>query len=136
MANELDYDAYGHPVTLHFGVANVAANATTNLTLPQGGSFVVPTGYKFHPMMLNGISNADLSAGGATFNVTANGTAVAGAPTAALSDTVQRAAGVARVGAAPIAAGQLVAVNIVADANFAPNTADVDAVLSGVLLPA
>jgi len=137
MANELDYNAYGLPVSVALGAANMLLSTTTNLTLAQGGTgFVVPTGYKFHPMLLAAHSNADLTAGTATFNVTANGTAIANTPTAVLNDTVQRTAGVARAGVAPQAAGIIVGVNVVTDANYAPNTADMDVVLAGLLLPA
>ncbi len=136
MSNELTFDQ-GLPVTLIFAKANIEPNTTTALTLAQGGAgLVVPTGYKFHPLLLHGESNADLSAGTAVFKVTANTTALVNGPTATLSDTVQKASGVMRPGAEGIAAGKIVCVSIVADANFAPNTADVDAVLVGVLLPA
>lgn len=136
MANELTYPD-GLPVSLAFTKANIEPNATTALTLANGGAGLkVPTGYKFHPLMLHGESNADLSAGTAIFKVTANTTASINGPTATLSDTIQVAVGVQRPGAEPITAGKIVGVSIVADANFAPNTADVDAVLVGVLLPA
>lgn len=136
MANELDYE-HGIPVTLAFAVANPAANTTTALTFAQGGAgFKVPTGYAFHAICLNGISNADLTAGTAAFKVCADGTALNSGPTATLSDTVQTAVGVKRVGVEPIAAGAVVSVKITTDANYAPNTADVDAILVGVLLPA
>jgi hypothetical protein len=49
---------------------------------------------------------------------------------------VQRAAAAARVGASPIAAGHEVGVSITTDASYAPTTADHDAVLVGLLLPA
>lgn len=136
MANELSRED-GLPITLDFGLANVTPNATTALTFAQGGAgFKVPPGYAFHAICLHGESNADLTAGTATFKVRADGTALANGPTAALSDTVQAAVGVKRVGVEPVAAGSIVGVAITADANFAPNTADVDAVLVGLLLPA
>lgn len=136
MANELTRDD-GMSVTLQYAVANPAASATTALTFAQGGlGFVVPTGYAFHPVCISGESNADLTAGTATFKVTDNTTAIANGPTAVLSDTVQKAAGVQRIGANPIAAGHVVGLSVVTDSGYLPVTADLDAVLIGVLLPA
>lgn len=138
MANELDYD-YGVDVTLPFTLANVPTNATTALTLVTGqgaDGFKVPTGYKFHPLALHGESNADLTAGSATFKVTDNTAVVGSGPEPVLNDTIQVAVAVARVGAAPIAAGKIVGISVVADATFAPTTADIDAILIGKLLPA
>ena len=135
MANELD--VAGFPVTLAFQVANVAANATTNLTFGQGGTgWVVPAGYKANAVFLSAGVNADLTAGVGTFNVTANGTALANGPTVVLGDTTQRSSDVERPGTQPIAAGQIVGVNIVADVNLAPQTTDADAILSLLLTPA
>lgn len=137
MANELSRDD-GIPVTLILALANPGAGATTNLTAAQANlsGFVVPTGYKFHPVLLSGGSNADLTAGTATFKVTDNDTEIANGPMPALSDTVQRASAVARVGASPIAAGHEVGVSVTTDAGYLPVTADLDAVLVGLLLPA
>jgi hypothetical protein len=138
MANELVYD-YGVDVSLPFTLANVPTNATTALTLvtAQGADgFKVPTGYKFHPLCIHGESNADLTAGSGTFKVTDNTTVIANGPEPVLNDTVQVAVAVAGVGDAPIAAGKIVGLSFVADASFAPPTADVDAILVGKLLPA
>jgi hypothetical protein len=136
MANELDY-SFGVDVTLTFEKANPGASATTALTFSQGGAgFKVPTGYAFHPICLHGESNADLTGGTATFKVTSSGTALSNGPTAALSDTIQAAVGVQRVGVEPIAAGAVVGVSVVTDGSYAPTTADLDAVLIGKLLPA
>ena len=136
MGDELTYDK-GLAVTLHYTLANCPANATTALTLDNGGAgFKVPTGYKFHAMCLHGESDTDLTAGTLTFKVRASGTALTGGPTAALSDTVQAAVGVVRPGADPIAAAAIVAVEAVASAALAPATCGLDAVLIGVLLPA
>lgn len=137
MANELDIEK-GIAVTIQLAVANPAAAATTNLTAAQANlsGFVVPTGYKFHPLLLSGGSNADLTAGTATFKVTDNDTELAQGPTAALSDTVQRASGVQRAHVEPIVAGHEVGVSVTTDAGYLPVTADLDAVLVGVLLPA
>lgn len=136
MANELSF-IDGLSISLVFAVANPAAAATTNLTLSQANlGLVVPAGYKFHPLLLSGSSNADLTAGTATFKVTDDDTELVNGPQAALSDTVQRAAGVQRVGAQPIAAGHQVGVSVTTDASYAPVTADLDAILVGVLTPA
>ena len=135
MGNELTYD-FGLPVTLVFGKANPVANTTTALTLANGGlGLKVPAGYKFHPMLLHGESNADLTAGVATFKVTANTTVLSEGPVAVLGDTVQVHSGVQRPNAEPISAGAIVGVSVILDANVAPNTADVDAILVGVLMP-
>ena len=136
MANELARDDGIH-VTLNFGVANKEPNTTSNLALQQGYTgFLVPTGYNFHAMYLGGSTGANISAGSGVFNVTDNGTALANGPTVTLNATVEQSHDVERIGTQPIAAGHFVGVNFVADANFAPNTADLDAVLVGVLLPA
>lgn len=137
MANELSRDD-GISVTIALSLANPGAAATTNLLAPQGSlsGFVVPTGYKFHPTLLSGGSNADLTAGTATFKVTDNDTEIAGGPEPQLADTVQRASAVARVGASPIAAGHEVGVSVTTNAGYLPVTADLDAVLVGLLLPA
>lgn len=137
MANELNYD-FGLPVTIHLEKANPLAGATTDLVFgTQGGvGFVVPTGYKFHPMFISVASSADLTAGTLTAKVTADGTELTGGPVAVLNDTVQKAAGVQRVGADPIAADAVVGVSVTTDAGYLPVTADIDAVLTGVLLPA
>lgn len=136
MANELTRDD-GLSVTLAFAIANPAATATTDLTFAQGGAgFKVPTGYAFHPLCLHGESNADLTAGTATFKAIDNGTELGNGPEAALSDTVQAAVGVQRVGVNPIAAGHIVGVSVTTSAAYAPVTADLDAVLVGLLLPA
>jgi hypothetical protein len=133
--NELDYTK-GVEVSLTLSVANPAAAATTALTLPQGGSgFVVPAGYVAHPICLSATSNADLTAGTATFRVTDDTVINVNGPSPVLSDLVQRASAVARVGAAPIAAGHVVGVSVVTDAGYLPITADLDAVLLLKLLP-
>lgn len=137
MPNELHYND-GVSITLILAAANPAANGTANLLAAQANlsGFVVPTGYKFHPVMLSGGSNADLTNGTATFKVTGNDTEISGGPEPVLSDTVQRASAVARVGASPIAAGVEVGVSVTTTAAYAPVTADLDAVLVGLLLPA
>lgn len=136
MANELAYD-FGLPVTLQASLANPLADAVTDCALPQGNAgFVVPTGYKFHALMISVMSNADLTAGTLTAKVTADGTELAAGPQAELSDTVQKAAGVQRVGADPVAAGKVIGISVTTNAGYLPVTADIDAVLTGVLLPA
>lgn len=137
MPNELHYND-GISVTIALSLANPGAGATTNLTAPQSNlsGFVVPAGYKFHPVLLSGRSNADLTAGSATFKVTDDDTELTSGPAPVLSDTVQMASAVARVGASPIAAGHMVGISVTTDAGYLPTTADLDAVLVGILLPA
>jgi hypothetical protein len=136
MTNELD-PKFGELITLQFLLANVPANATTDLTLPGGNAgLVVPTGYEFHPTFLQISSNADLTAGTATAKVTADGTELAKGPAPVLSDTVQAASAVVRFGLEPVAAGDVVGVSITTTAAFLPTTADVDAILAGYLVPA
>lgn len=135
--NELDY-MHGVDVTLTLSAANVAAaSAGTALTLPQGGTgLVVPAGYEAHAILLSASSNVDLTAGTATFRITNNGTINTKGPTVVLSDLVQRGAGVAYVGAAPVAAGRVIGVSVVTNADYAPVTADLDVVLLVKILPA
>lgn len=137
MANELSF-MEGMPVTIALSLANPGASATTNLLAPQGNlsGFIVPTGYKFHALYLSGVSNADLTAGTATFKVTDNDTELVNGPAPALSDTVQQAAAVTRIGTEPIAAGHKVGISVTTDGSYAPTTADLDAVLIGILTPA
>ena len=137
MANELDRFEGGFPVTLIFGLANAPANTANVLLLTGGNSgYLVPAGYKFSPLAISGISNADLTAGTATFAVTDDGTVVANGPTAQLADTVQKKAGLCAVAVEPIPAGHLVGVKATTDAAYAPITSGLDAVLLGVLTPA
>ena len=136
MAGELNALRDGYPIALLFSITDPAANATTLLTTSkQGGrGWVVPAGYVFHPMVLAAASNAAVTAGTAIFNVCVAGVAIANGPTAQLDTTnTQENTGVQRLGAAPIAAGSRVAVNIVASAGYLPVTADHDVILSGVL---
>lgn len=138
----LEYDK-GIDITLTFSLANPSANATTAMAMPQGNTvgFVVPTGYRLHCIAISGASNADLTAGTATFVVrtmTAAGGSAAIVPglSAALSDTVQGASGTANVGACTIAAGSAVGVAVTTTADYAPTTADLDCVLIAKILPA
>jgi hypothetical protein len=141
MANELDYPK-GLPITLQFIKANLGTGAaTTDMTLGQlGTGFIVPTGYKFHPVMLSltfvGTLDADATV---VARVIDNGTELATGPVATInqaeSDTHDT--GVARVGAQPIAAGHVVGVSLTTDADYdTTSTIDWDAILVGYLLPA
>jgi len=135
MGNELTYD-FGMPVTLHYTIANIAGTATTALKFANGGlGLKVPTGYSFHPLLISAESNAAVQGGTATFKATANTTVSINGPSAALTTAAQVAVGAQRVGAEPIGAGKIVGVSVVT-AGFTPTTADVDAILTGVLLPA
>jgi len=135
-ADDLTYD-FGLPITLHFGAQNVAANADTHLIMPNGGAGLkVPSGYNFHPMLLHGEANANPGAGNATFKVTANAVAVTVGPTVAIAAGTQVGSTTQRPNVGSIAAGKIVGVDIVADANFAANTIDMDVILVGILLPA
>ena len=127
----------GVDATLILSIANPLAAATTDAVLAQGGAgFIVPTGYEAHPIYLGVRSNADLTAGTATFQVIDNGTELANGPSVVLADTVQEATGVARVGAAPIAAGRTVGVSVTTNAGYLPVTADHDIILILKILPA
>jgi hypothetical protein len=138
MAGELAFNGNdGFPVSFQVAIANPAANATTAATAAQGnGGLVVPTGYKFHPMLISVSSNADLTAGTLIAKVTDNGTVLANGPIATLSDLVQYASGLQRAQVEPIAAGRRVGASVVTDAGYLPVTADIDILVSGVLLPA
>lgn len=138
MANELAYE-FGFPITLQFELANPNANTTTDMDFGGdggAGGFVVPAGYAFHPMLLSVDSNADLTAGTLTAKVIDNGTELVHGPAPALSDEVQHAAAVQRIGPQPIAAGHVVGVSVTTTSGYLPITADIVAVLAGVLLPA
>ena len=136
MAGDLTFPD-GLPVTLQFVGSNIEPNTTTALTLVNGGAgLVVPTGYKFHSMLVFAESNAAVSADTGTVVVRANTTTLGNGPTVALTNTAQSGSDTERVGAEGITAGKTVSLAIVTGANFAPNTADIDAVLVGVLLPA
>lgn len=137
MANELSLIPEGFPVSLNFALENAPANTANVLTLKGTNTgFVVPAGYKFQPIAILAMSNADLTAGTATFAVTDNGTVLKNGPTAKLEDTVQKKDGENPIGTEPIAAGHLVGVKATTDAGYLPITADLDAVLLGVLTPA
>ena len=126
----------GLPVTLQFGAADVPANTTTDLAFAQGGAgWPVPTGYDFYPQTLAVISNADLTAGTLTGKVTSNGTAVTSGPEPALNNTVQYATAVIDPLSPKVVAGARVGVEVVANSSYAPVTADIDAVVTGVLIP-
>lgn len=139
MANELSYD-FGVPLTLVFALANPSANATTAMVVAGGQAFdaiTVPTGYVFRPIYLHVESNADLTAGTLTAKVADDGVAIANGPESVLSDTVQKTYAVAGPTAgAGVPAGSDVGVVVVTTAAYLPVTADIDAVLIGLLLPA
>lgn len=140
MANELESMPYGFSISLPFNAANPGAGATADATaIAAGGGagFVVPTGYVFHPLYIAVGSNADLTGGTLDAYVTDNGTAVVNGPTAQLADTVQYAAGVKRLHAsAKVAAGHYIGAEVTTSGAYAPNTCDIDILVSGVLLPA
>jgi hypothetical protein len=140
MAGELGALRDGLPLSMTFSLANPGAGATGVLLSAQAGvGFTVPAGYVFHAMGLFASSNAALTAGTATFNVTDNTVAVSNGPTALLSSVAGSTlnnVGLQRLGAAPIVAGHVVGVNIVTTAAYLPVTADVDVVLVGTLIAA
>src|SRR5712692_9228120 len=109
MAGELGSMPYGMPVSEAFTLQNPAAAATTVLVTAAGGAgFMVPTGYAFHPMVLEATSNAALTAGTATFSVTDNAVAIVNGPTGLLSSVAGSTlsnTGVQRLAASPVAAG-------------------------------
>jgi len=127
------------PVSLHFSLANVTNNATTALTLAggQGGDGpTVPTGYVFKPVYMHAESNADVTAGTATFYVTDDGTPIVNGPEPVLSDTVQSHYDTVRITECPgVPAGSNLGIDVTATDAFAPVTADVDAVLEGWFIP-
>ena len=138
MAGELGSIPYGMPITIGFTLANPGAGAATALTTAQGGAgYMVPAGYVFHPMLLSACGTAAVTAGTATLAVTDNTVAVANAPTALLSSVAGSTlanAGMARLGAAPIAAGHVVGVTVTTNGAYLPTTNDVDVLLAGVLV--
>ena len=140
MAGELAYWKDGLPVTFKFMLKDLAANGTTAMTgaLATPG-YKVPAGYKFVPMLIGLSSSAELDGGTCIAKVTADATAVVNGPeaTIALALPKQHATAVVREGQpASIAAGSVVCVELVASAAYSPETADLDAVVSGVMVPA
>ena len=137
MANELGVVSNHYPVSFNVQATDIAANATEDLIFPLGGAgFIVPAGYVFHPILLSAESNAAITAQTMTFKVIDDGDEVANGPEVLLTTAIQAASGVARIGAAPIAAGAAVGVSVTTPTSYTPTTADVDAVLSGVLVQA
>ncbi len=137
MANELGIVHNAFPVSFTMHAENLAATATEDLIFDQSGAgFVVPTGYVFHPMLLHAEANTAVTAQTITFKVTDDGAEVSNGPEVLLTTAIQTASGVARIGAAPIAAGAVVGISATTPGSFTPTTADVDAVLSGVLVQA
>ena len=133
MSKVFDSFSPGFPVTLQLSKANPAADGDSVLSLPQGNGFVVPAGYTFRPLYLVVKSNADLSAGTATFKLAVDGTAVIGYHTCILSHGVQSQQTAFYRKQTQIAAGGEITVIMTADAAYLPVTADIDAVLFGVL---
>jgi hypothetical protein len=127
----------GVPVTLHFVFQDAVANATNVMTLPGGGAgFKVPTGYQFHPVCLHAESDTALTAGTITFKVRADGTALTDSPTAVLTTAIQAAVGVEEIHTEPVDQGGVVSVQAAASSGLTPGTCGLDAVLTGVLVPA
>jgi len=61
MSTVLDNLQGGFPIALNFGKANALADATNILGLQQGNGFIVPVGYKFHPLVMTAKSNGALT---------------------------------------------------------------------------
>ena len=141
MANELARDD-GISVSLFFTVANVAGGPVISIVdgILAGANgkngMIVPTGYAFHPMLIDVEVNDARTAGTAIFKATKDGVELTSGPTATLnaSNTTQ-ARGVQRAGPDPIAAGEEVGVSSTGDISWAPDTSDADVILVGILLP-
>lgn len=137
--NALDYNR-GFNTTIEFGLANIAASATnTAMTSPQGATgFLVPAGMYAVVLYLNVESNADVTAGTATFNVTVDGTIVGNTPSVVLNSTttVRRGGSVGRVGTHKVTAGKRIGVGVTTDSGYLPTTADHTAWVLIQLLPA
>lgn len=127
-----------HYVTVQLQKADIPADATTDLTLPGGNAGLkVPEGYEFVPFLVQGSLNDFPTAGTAVFKVTVDGEEISPGPEANLSDEVQAAVDVIRVGAiAGIPAGSVVGVSITTSADFAAETLDADGILIGLMKPA
>lgn len=136
MSKVFDQFIPGFPVTLQLSKANPSAEGDSVLTLAQGNGFVVPEGYTFRPLYLVVKSNVDLSAGAATFKLASDGTAITGYHTCILSHGVQFKQTAFYRKQTQIPAGSEITVIMTADAAYLPVTADMDAVLFGVLEPA
>lgn len=137
--NALDYNR-GFNTTIELGLANIAASATnTAMTTAQGAlGFLVPAGMYAVVLYLNVESNADLTAGTATFNITSDGTIIGNTPSVVLdfaAGTVRRNSSVGRVGTHKITAGKRIGVGVTTNAGYLPTTADHTAFVLIQLLP-
>lgn len=132
-------DRKAFPVSYAFKVENVTSDGTPTdgtLASAQGGDgMLVPTGYTFHPKLLQAESNAAITAGTIEVQVTDNGVEVEAGPVVTLSSAAQAAAGIKRHGASSIAAGRAVGVSGEGSATLDAVTKDVDVILVGDLLP-
>lgn len=142
MANELARDD-GIPITLTFTITNVAGGPAISyvdgvLTGANGmNGMVVPTGYQFHPLYIGVEINDARTAGSATFYATKDGAELVNGPTVTIDgDNTLVNNGVGRASADPVDAGEEVSVSAVGDVDWAPDTADADVILIGILLPA
>jgi len=137
--NALDYNR-GFNTTIEFGLANIGASATnTAMTSAQGAlGFIVPAGMYAVVLYLNVESNADLTAGTATFNITSDGTIIGNTPSVVLdaAGTVRRNTSVGRMGTHKITAGKRIGVGITTNAGYLPTSADHTAFVLIQLLPA
>lgn len=142
MANELDFTG-DMPMTLVFTIANVAGGPVISLVdgviagANATNGMIVPAGYAFHPLFIEVEVNDARTAGTAIFKVTSDGTELSNGPEATLDATnTTQDTGIQRPGTEPVAAGAEVGVSATGDTSWAPDTADADVILYGVLRPA
>src|SRR4030067_3655508 len=125
----------GYAFTLMFAIWNISADTTTVLHLLSGyGSFKVPARHVAHVVLVCGTSTTPLTAGTLDCKVRASTVVVPNTPQPRLTDTVQHATEVKRIGAAPIPANYTTDVVVVTSAAFAP-ALDVSVIVGLVLVP-
>jgi hypothetical protein len=121
-------------VTFQYRASNVKAAAFTHFTLRHGAlGPQLAASYRFYPLVLSISSNAAISAGSATFRVTSDGTPLGRGPIVVLNDAAQAASNMVNDQADSIAPEAEIGLRIETSADYAPDTADFDATLVGVV---
>jgi len=127
-------------VSYCFKIENITSGGTPvdgTLASGQGSDgLLVPTGYEFHPLLIQAESNAAISAGSISVQVTTGGTELEAGPEATLSSTAQAASATAIYEASSVAAGAAIGLSAEGSADLDAVTKDIDAVLVGVFVPA
>jgi hypothetical protein len=123
------------PVTLSLRFQDVQADTTNLLTLQNGGAGLkVPTGYKFHALLLHAESDTTITGQSIVVTAAADGAALNG-PTVTLTSATKVASGTQHAFVESVAAGSIISAVAVTPAGFTPTTAGLEVILSGLLIP-